>query len=52
MADVPLDPKRIEANRNFANKLWNSARFIASNLKVCSRMLTYALLTLTYAEVC
>lgn len=31
--DVPLDPKRIESNRNFANKLWNSARFILSNLK-------------------
>eukprot|EP00287_Rhodomonas_sp_CCMP768_P029169 CAMPEP_0202855776 /NCGR_PEP_ID=MMETSP1389-20130828/91685_1 /ASSEMBLY_ACC=CAM_ASM_000865 /TAXON_ID=302021 /ORGANISM="Rhodomonas sp., Strain CCMP768" /LENGTH=906 /DNA_ID=CAMNT_0049534399 /DNA_START=24 /DNA_END=2745 /DNA_ORIENTATION=+ len=31
--DVPLDPKRIEANRNFANKLWNSARFILGNLK-------------------
>ena len=31
--DVPLDPKRIESNRNFANKLWNSARFILSNLQ-------------------
>jgi valyl-tRNA synthetase len=31
--DVPLDPKRVEANRNFANKLWNSARFILSNLQ-------------------
>ncbi len=34
--DVPLDPKRIESNRNFANKLWNSARFILSNLQVDS----------------
>jgi len=31
--DVPLNPKRIEISRNFANKLWNSARFILSNLK-------------------
>jgi len=31
--DIPLDPKRVEANRNFANKLWNSARFILGNLK-------------------
>jgi len=31
--DLPLDPKRVEANRNFANKLWNSARFILGNLK-------------------
>ena len=30
--DVPLDPRRMEANRNFANKLWNSARFILGNL--------------------
>uniref|UniRef100_A0A0C3SYX1 valine--tRNA ligase n=1 Tax=Guillardia theta (strain CCMP2712) TaxID=905079 RepID=A0A0C3SYX1_GUITC len=31
--DIPLDPKRIESNRNFANKLWNCARFIMGNLK-------------------
>ena len=31
--DIPLDPKRIESSRNFANKLWNSARFILGNLK-------------------
>jgi len=31
--DVPLDPKKIEYNRNFANKLWNSARFILGNCK-------------------
>ena len=28
-----MDPKKIEFNRNFANKLWNSARFILGNLK-------------------
>lgn len=39
--DVPLDPKRIESNRNFANKLWNSARFILSNLQVDSAHTQY-----------
>ncbi len=26
--DMKLDPKRIEGNRNFANKIWNAARFV------------------------
>jgi valyl-tRNA synthetase len=30
--DLNLSLQRVEANRNFANKIWNMARFIASNL--------------------
>jgi len=30
--DMNLDAKRIEANRNFANKIWNAARFVLSNI--------------------
>ncbi|MCG2769950.1 MAG: valine--tRNA ligase [Anaerolineae bacterium] len=31
--DVKLSPTRIESNRNFANKMWNAARFVVGNLK-------------------
>jgi valyl-tRNA synthetase len=30
--DMNLAMERIEANRNFANKIWNAARFLVSNL--------------------
>jgi valyl-tRNA synthetase len=30
--DMNLDPRRLEGARNFANKIWNAARFILSNL--------------------
>jgi valyl-tRNA synthetase len=30
--DMNLSLERIEANRNFANKIWNAARFLVSNL--------------------
>lgn len=30
--DMKLSVTRIEANRNFANKIWNAARFVLSNL--------------------
>ena len=30
--DTNLSLKKVEANRNFANKLWNAGRFILSNL--------------------
>lgn len=33
--DMNLSLQRVEGNRNFANKLWNSARFIISNLEKC-----------------
>jgi len=31
--DVKLSPTRIESNRNFANKMWNAARFVVGNLE-------------------
>jgi len=34
--DVPLSMEKVEANRNFANKLWNTARFITMGLKAVS----------------
>ncbi|NOZ29139.1 MAG: valine--tRNA ligase [Chloroflexi bacterium] len=30
--DVRLDVKKVEAARNFANKVWNAARFVITNL--------------------
>ena len=30
--DVPLSEDKIQANRNFANKLWNTARFLTIGL--------------------
>ena len=30
--DIRLTPQRLEGGRNFANKLWNTARFVISNL--------------------
>ena len=31
--DVPLSMEKVEANRNFANKLWNTGRFIVMGLE-------------------
>jgi len=31
--DMKLSPARIESNRNFANKIWNAARFVVGNLE-------------------
>ncbi|MEK7825021.1 MAG: class I tRNA ligase family protein, partial [Nitrospirota bacterium] len=31
--DIKLSPERVEGMRNFANKIWNAARFILMNLK-------------------
>ncbi|MCZ7573379.1 MAG: valine--tRNA ligase [Ardenticatenaceae bacterium] len=31
--DINLAVERIEANRNFANKIWNAARFVLANVK-------------------
>ena len=31
--DIKLTPARLEAGRNFANKLWNATRFITRNIK-------------------
>jgi valyl-tRNA synthetase len=31
--DMNLDPRRLESARNFANKIWNAARFVVTNLK-------------------
>ncbi len=33
--DMNLSLQRVEGNRNFANKLWNAARFIIANLDKC-----------------
>jgi valyl-tRNA synthetase len=32
--DLNIGLSRVEANRNFANKIWNAARFVISNLEV------------------
>ncbi len=34
--DMNLDPRRLEGARNFANKIWNAARFVVSNLQDAS----------------
>jgi valyl-tRNA synthetase len=31
--DLKLSVSRVEANRNFANKIWNAARFVAMKLQ-------------------
>ncbi|MGD8398304.1 MAG: valine--tRNA ligase [Anaerolineae bacterium] len=31
-SDMNLDPRRLEGARNFANKIWNAARFVISNI--------------------
>ena len=31
--DIPLSNENVEANRNFANKLWNASRYVIGNLK-------------------
>jgi valyl-tRNA synthetase len=31
-SDMNLDPRRLEGARNFANKIWNAARFVVTNL--------------------
>ena len=31
--DMSLDPRRLEGARNFANKIWNAARFVISNIQ-------------------
>jgi valyl-tRNA synthetase len=41
--DLNLNPQRIEAARNFANKLWNMTRFVVSNrLEGASREVQHA----------
>jgi valyl-tRNA synthetase len=35
--DMNLDPRRLEGARNFANKIWNAARFVISSLETGNR---------------
>jgi valyl-tRNA synthetase len=35
--DMNLSVKRVEANRNFANKLWNASRFVISSIQDAAR---------------
>ena len=37
--DMNLDPRRLEGARNFANKIWQAARFVLSNLDAGYSML-------------
>jgi valyl-tRNA synthetase len=39
--DMKLSTNRIEANRNFANKIWNAARFVSMNLQQAEMKLTH-----------
>ena len=34
--DIPLSMERVEANRNFANKLWNAGKYLQMNLAALS----------------
>jgi valyl-tRNA synthetase len=34
--DMNLDPRRLEGARNFANKIWNAARFVVASLESAS----------------
>ena len=36
--DMRYSPERVEASRNFANKIWNAARFLLMNLKTNEEM--------------
>ena len=36
--DMRYSPERVEASRNFANKIWNAARFLLMNLKSSEEM--------------
>ena len=31
--DIRYYPERVEAARNFANKMWNASRFVMMNLR-------------------
>jgi valyl-tRNA synthetase len=36
--DIKMSPSRLEAGRNFANKLWNAARFVISSIEPATEM--------------
>ncbi|MGB8644608.1 MAG: valine--tRNA ligase [Anaerolineae bacterium] len=40
-ADMKLFPEKLEQSRNFANKIWNAARFVISNLGDESELLDW-----------
>lgn len=44
--DINLSLERVKANRNFANKLWNMARFVIGKLKDLPKPATYGEMTL------
>ncbi len=48
--DTKLSLQKVEAARNFANKIWNAARFVVGNLGESYRPATWNLAALTLAD--
>ncbi len=46
-SDMNLDPRRLEGARNFANKIWNAARFVITNLEEATSAGPYTELSLS-----
>ncbi len=48
--DTNLSVKKVEANRNFANKLWNAARFVIGSLEKAPQTATSSAIEPTLAD--